>query len=96
MLDAVSLITAHFIARSTKEALGRLPQAAAGPVRGERYDRQSRGSDRRATVNRSGRYPKLTPEGSVLLGDARSIITTSITEGPRQGHVGRLERSCRS
>jgi DNA-binding transcriptional LysR family regulator len=25
--------------------------------------------------DRSGRYPKLTPEGSVLLGDARSIIT---------------------
>ena len=25
--------------------------------------------------DRSGRYPKLTPEGAVLLGDARSIIT---------------------
>ncbi len=25
--------------------------------------------------DRSGRYPKLTPAGSVLLGDARSIIT---------------------
>src|ERR1700709_2225318 len=25
--------------------------------------------------DRSGRYPKLTPAGSVILGDARSIIT---------------------
>ena len=40
--------------------------------------------------DRSGRYPVLTPEGAVLLADARGISSgRGLHEGPRQGHGGR-------
>jgi DNA-binding transcriptional LysR family regulator len=48
--------------------------------------------------DRSGRYPKLTPEGSVLLGDARSSIIKNVDllkAGQRECRPA-WSRNCRS
>jgi DNA-binding transcriptional LysR family regulator len=43
-----------------------------------------------ALFDRSGRYPKLTPEGTALLADARGIIAQRrLHESPGEGHGGR-------
>lgn len=75
MLDAVSLDQPRTFIAATKDAL-RPPRAsccaqfAISDTIGNREEQIGV-----QLLDRSNRHPKLMPEGSVLLGDARSIIT---------------------